>query len=103
MYKLRFQPQPTASGSEVDATLNLLGTGMEVDRNLTLPPLKRFFPSTWIFLDVRCAVGTIRSRISSLFLVPFWCSHVFPWLILLQARPVSEGEPVERMSVDCAL
>lgn len=43
MYKLRFQPQPTASGSEVDATLNLLGTGMEVDGNPTLPPLEGFF------------------------------------------------------------
>lgn len=43
MYKLRFQPQPTASGSDVDATLNLLGTGMEADGNPTLPPLEGFF------------------------------------------------------------
>lgn len=30
MYKLRFQPQLSARGSEVDATRNLLGTGMEL-------------------------------------------------------------------------
>lgn len=43
MYKHRFHPQPTASGSEVDATLNLLGTGMVVDGNPNLPPLEGFF------------------------------------------------------------
>lgn len=32
----------------------------------------------------------------------FWYSE-FPWLILQQACPVREGEPVERMSMVCAL
>lgn len=36
-YKLRFQPQPSARGSEVDATRNLLGAGMKLGRNQLLP------------------------------------------------------------------
>lgn len=38
-YTLRFQPQPRATGSEVDATKNLLGEGMG---QLWSPPLDTF-------------------------------------------------------------
>lgn len=40
-YKLRFQPQPSASGSDVDATTNLLGAGMGLSSKplFTLPKM----------------------------------------------------------------
>lgn len=49
-YKLRFQPQPSARGSEVDATRNFLGAGMGLGSNPPCPPLpKMLFSHTWIF------------------------------------------------------
>lgn len=54
-YKLRFQPQSSARGSEVDATRNFRGAGMWEEGTATRPPPpknKYFSPRAWIFSGV---------------------------------------------------
>ncbi|CAB1442340.1 unnamed protein product [Pleuronectes platessa] len=57
-YKLRFQPQPSARGSEVEATRNFLGAGMGSGSNPASPATSRnALLSQWDLLRVvpRCA------------------------------------------------
>lgn len=59
-YKLRFQPQSSARGSEVDAARNVLGAGMRLGSNPpSQPPPKMLVSHTSQGLDRCCAVGAI--------------------------------------------
>lgn len=80
-YRLRFQPQPSARGSEVDATRNLLGAGMRIGSNPpSPPPLPKMSPFPTLGssqrLDRCCAVAAGAIVLTSVQLV--WLCYRIP-------------------------
>lgn len=79
-YRLRFQPQPSARGSEVDATRNLLGAGMGSGSNPPSPPPPNMSPFPTLGssqgLDRCCAVAAGAIVLTSVQLV--WLCYRIP-------------------------
>lgn len=99
-YKLRFQPQPSAKGSEVDATRNFLGAGMGLGSNPPSPaPPKMPFPYTQGLDRCPVAVGAIvEAGIQEVYVIQF---PSVPMVLSSNqwSRPVERASTVFELSI----